>query len=89
MRKIKEILRPKFEVGLSLRAIAQSLNIGYGTVSNYTARAEQAGLNWPLRTDVDERVLRRMLFPNQQIRTHAGFVDLNLRRFVGRRILSG
>lgn len=30
MRKIKEILRLKFEVGLSYRGIQRSLNIGYG-----------------------------------------------------------
>ena len=40
MRKIKEIIRLKFDVGLSLRAIQQSLNISYGTVSNYNHRLD-------------------------------------------------
>jgi len=57
MRKIKEIIRLKFGVGLSLRAIQQSLNVSYGTVSNYIRRAEQAGLGWPLPPDIDERTL--------------------------------
>ncbi len=64
MRKIKEIIRLKFGVGLSLRAIQQSLNVSYGTVSNYIRRAEQAGLGWPLPPDIDERTLGRLLFPN-------------------------
>ncbi len=63
MRKITEILRLKFGVGLSMRAVAQSLNIGYGTVANYIKRAEEAGLNWPLPPDIDERSLGRLLFP--------------------------
>jgi len=77
MRKIKEILRLKYDVGLSLRAVAQSLNIGYGTVANYVDRAEQAGLSWPLPAGIDERMLGRMLFPSKQTRGHSGFVDLD------------
>lgn len=65
MRKIKEILRLKYESGLSRRAIASALNIAYGTVANYLVRAETAKLTWPLPEDMDERVLSRLLFPNQ------------------------
>jgi len=65
MRKIKEILRLKFESGLSRRAIASALNIAYGTVANYLARAEVANIPWPLPKDMDERVLGRLLFPSQ------------------------
>ncbi len=65
MRKIKNILRLHHEVGLAHRKIAQSLNIGYGTVVDYLNRAEQAGLTWPIDNDVDERDLARLLFPSQ------------------------
>jgi DNA-directed RNA polymerase specialized sigma24 family protein len=41
MRKIKDILRLRHEAGLSYRGIAQSLNIGYGTVVDYLTRAQQ------------------------------------------------
>ena len=44
MRKIKDILRYRFEAGLSLRGIALALNIGYGTVADYLKRAEVVGL---------------------------------------------
>ncbi len=52
MRKIKDILRYRYEVGLSLRGIALALNIGYGTVADYLKRAEAAGLGWPLSRSV-------------------------------------
>ena len=77
MRKIKEILRLKFAVGLSLRAVALSLNIGYGTVANYIKRAEEAGLDWPLPPDIDERTLGRLLFPSTGAKAHTGFIDLD------------
>ena len=54
MRKIKEVLRLKFAVGLGLRAIARSCSIGLGTVHEYLQRAEAAGLTWPLGEDWDE-----------------------------------
>ena len=65
MRKIKDILRYRFEAGLSLRGIALALNIGYGTVADYLKRAEAAGLGWPLPPDLQERDLGRLLFPTQ------------------------
>ena len=42
MRKIKEVLRLKFAVGLGLRQIARSCSIGLGTVHEYLQRAEAA-----------------------------------------------
>ena len=77
MRKIKEIIRLKFGVGLSLRAIQQSLNVSYGTVSNYIRRAEQAGLGWPLPPDIDERTVGRLLFPSTGSQGHQGFAELD------------
>ena len=35
MRKIKEVLRLKFEVGLSARQIAVSLQVGRATIGEY------------------------------------------------------
>ena len=62
MRKIREILRLKYEVGLSHRAIARALTVGVGTVSSYVKRARQAGLDWPLPEELDEASLERQLF---------------------------
>ncbi len=65
MRKIKEVLRLSYEVGLGQRGIAQALNLGLGTVSTYLQRARQAGITWPLPEEMDERTLGRLLFPSQ------------------------
>jgi hypothetical protein len=51
VRKIKEVLRLKFEVGLGLRLIARSCSIGLGTVHEYLQRAEAAGVTWPFGDD--------------------------------------
>jgi len=48
MRRIKEVLRLKYELGLGQRQIARSCSIGQSTVNDYLRRAEAAGLRWPL-----------------------------------------
>jgi transposase len=62
MRKIKEVIRLKWETGLSNRAIAQSCSIGRATVADYLHRAAAAGLSWPL-PELNESELDRKLFP--------------------------
>ena len=47
MRKIKEVLRLKFEVGLSARQIAVSLQVGRTTIGDYLNRFAASGLTWP------------------------------------------
>ena len=48
MRRLRELLRLKYEAGLSHRAMAQACAVGLGTVSAYLARATAAGVTWPL-----------------------------------------
>jgi len=48
MRKIKEVLRLKFEARLSLERIAAASGVSKGAVSNYVQRAVQKSLIWPL-----------------------------------------
>jgi transposase len=61
MRKIKEVLRLRFELGMGQRQIARSCSIGQATVSGYLRRAEAAGLRWPLPEDWDEAKLNALL----------------------------
>jgi transposase len=63
MRKIKEVLRLKWAQGLSNRQIAKACGIARPTVGEYLRRAADAGLSWPLPTDLDEATLERQLFP--------------------------
>ncbi|GAI22326.1 unnamed protein product, partial [marine sediment metagenome] len=66
MRKIKEVLRLKWECGCSIRKIAKSCNIARSTVSEYLTRAENAGLSWPLPCDLDDSAIENLLFPVEQ-----------------------
>jgi transposase len=63
VRKIQEVLRLKWQSGLSNREIARSCSISPTTVSEYVSRAQKAGLSWPLPEAIDEDQLYRMLFP--------------------------
>ena len=62
MRKIKEMLRLKYECGLSIRKIAASLAISVGSVHDYLARLEVAGVSWPLSEAITEQQLEERLF---------------------------
>lgn len=54
MRSIREILRLKFDQGLSNRKIARSCGLSHTVVNHYVFRARQAGLGWPLPQDMDD-----------------------------------
>src|ERR1019366_4800070 len=62
MRRLRDILRLKYEAGLPHRAIAQACAVGLGTVSAYLARATAAGVMWPLPADLDDGALEARLF---------------------------
>jgi transposase len=63
MRKIKEVLRLKFECNLSEREIARSCQISRTTVSDYLRRAIIAKLNWAEASALGEVQLVERLFP--------------------------
>ena len=47
IRKIRDVLRMKFDHGVSERAIARSLSLSAGGINGYLQRARVAGLSWP------------------------------------------
>ena len=71
MRQIREILRLKWELGLSVRQVALSCGLSRPTVTTYVQRAEACGLSWPLPASLDDAQLERMLYPP---RSPAAFV---------------
>ena len=71
MRKIKEILRLKWELELSDRKVGASLKIAHSTVGEYVKRAERAGLDWPQAEKMTEMELRDQLFPQKNADTQA------------------
>jgi len=71
MRKIKEVLRLRFELGLGQRQIARSCGIGLSTVHDYLERAAAAGIGWPLPQGFGEEELESKLFGNQSVGVRA------------------
>ena len=64
MRQIRELLRLRYSSGLPQHAIARSLGMSQGAVSNYLAAARRAGLTWPLPSELDDDLkLEALLFP--------------------------
>lgn len=62
VRKIEEILRLRAE-GVSAPRIATSIGAGRTTVYEYLARADAAGIGWPLPEGMDEAAVEAKLFP--------------------------
>ncbi|MBO0860625.1 MAG: IS21 family transposase [Chloracidobacterium sp.] len=63
MRKFNDVLRLKYEAGLSQRQIASALHLSLGVVNKYLNAAQSAGITWPLPDSLTESQLRRKLFP--------------------------
>lgn len=62
MRKIREILRLKWECHCSYHAIAKSVGVSSSTVSDCIRRAKSANLSWPLPAEMDDDVLIGLLY---------------------------
>lgn len=62
MRKTREILRLRWGLGLAARAVARSVRCSPSTVSDCVARAEVAGLSWPLPAELDDEQLEALLY---------------------------
>src|SRR6185369_9490245 len=62
MRKIREILRLRFERGLSQRQISASTGVSKGALSAYLTRAARAGMTWELARDLDDSEVEARLF---------------------------
>lgn len=68
MRKIREVLRLKFECGRSNRQIAASCRIGAGTVSEYLQRARASAVSWTDAQALTDAELEARLFAHPQYR---------------------
>ena len=62
MRRIREVLRLRFECGCSHRAISSSTGLSKGSVSDYLHRADAAGLTWEEASKLDDAEAERRLF---------------------------
>src|SRR3954462_4232697 len=65
MRKIKEILRLPYDLGLGQHQVARSCQIGQATGHRYLERFAATGVNWPLPADWDNARLEQLLFAHR------------------------
>ncbi len=72
MRKIREVLRLKWKLGLSHRQIKRSVRLGHGTVCDYLLRAKCEGLSWEQVEALNDAELEERLFPRLPSRQGAG-----------------
>jgi hypothetical protein len=61
MREVREILRLKYELGLTNRQVGSSLNLYHVSAGKYLADATAAGVVWPLPADCDDWRLEELL----------------------------
>lgn len=62
MKKAKEILRLKFEAGLSNHKIARACGVSASTVWDTLSRFQMTGIGWPLPVGMSESDLERRLY---------------------------
>lgn len=62
MRKIREVLRLKFEAGLGDRRIAEAIGSARSTVQDCLRRVREAAIPWPLPEGLDEETLHAKLY---------------------------
>jgi hypothetical protein len=62
MRKVREVLRLRFDVGCSHRAIQASTGLSKGSVSDYLKRAAARSLTWPEASSMSDADVEARLF---------------------------
>jgi transposase len=62
VRKMRELLRLRYDLKLGQVQIARSCCLGQSTVFRYLKRFEESGLSWPLPDGCTDRVLEELLF---------------------------
>ncbi|HWQ30625.1 MAG TPA: IS21 family transposase [Negativicutes bacterium] len=75
MSKVREILRLKFDVGLSLRDIAASCNCGKSTVDDVLKRAKNAEISWPCY--LNDKELLSLIYPPAETHNKSIEPDVN------------
>ena len=68
MRKIREVLRLRFDLGLSQREIAASTSIGQSTVADCLLRYKASELTWPLPVGLSDSELEGLFYPPSRLK---------------------
>jgi hypothetical protein len=63
MRKIRDVLRLRLAVRLSIRQIKASTKVSVGAIQQLLVKADELELSWPLPPELDDNQLARPLYP--------------------------
>lgn len=68
MRKVREVMRLRYEFGYSPEKISRICSIGRTTAQEYLLRAKATGVTWPLREGITDEELENLLYPKKRIK---------------------
>ncbi|MYM39427.1 hypothetical protein [Duganella qianjiadongensis] len=77
MRKIREVLKCLYDRNLSARETARFTGLGRTAVNEYRERFRQAGLVWPLTSEIDDMALEVALYPLQRATESVGRQEID------------
>ncbi|ELC8790617.1 sigma-70 family RNA polymerase sigma factor [Salmonella enterica] len=63
MHKIRDMLRLRFEAGLSFRQISQCVDVSTGAIQKILKPPDAVGVSWPLTEGMSESRLASLLYP--------------------------
>lgn len=63
MKKIREVLRLTYGLGLNQRQVSEGAGVSRATVQEIQGRAKVAKLGWPLNAEYTDKKLSELLFP--------------------------
>ncbi|MFT5043625.1 MAG: transposase [Porticoccaceae bacterium] len=73
MRKLRDILRLRFEAQLSIRQIKAVTKASIGLIQKIITKAEGLGLGWPLPEEMDEVRLQALFYPPPKSKAQVGY----------------
>ena len=65
MRKIRQVLRPHNEEGMSVRENSASVCSSVGTVQSWLAKVREARLEWPLAEGMSDEELGTLIYGDE------------------------
>ncbi len=80
LKKIREILRLKFEIGLHHRAIGRMVNASPGSISIYSSSFQQQGIKWPQIKNMSDDEINNILYKKRSTQAKPAFIKPDFER---------
>lgn len=80
IKKIREILRLKFELKLNNRAIGRMVNASPSSISRYTSPFQQRELSWTQLETVSDKEINDVVYQKQRVLSKKNFVEPDFKR---------